>query len=209
MLVWYIKNVDMGLDYYGGTHMKNKLFLVAIAVLLLMLCACGESAKNDGQSDSTSDAQKGKAPKEIIMASSLISQDEAENILGTSITTAQPDKEIPPGAIQCVYSSDDIMLQVSITQDDLLSGLNLEFGGAENIFRELVDYQKLDSPDYIFAAENIGDEAYIIDLAETNRWSIHILQDGYLIAIHLSGGEKEWVWEKLKEAGKLAVKNLK
>lgn len=175
--------------------MRKSVLLVV--VIVLALCGCGKQ-------------QTENPPPEIIQASSLISLEAAMDILGTTLVVFQPDKEIPPGAIQCVYDSEDVMLTFSITQDALLSGLNLEYGGAKNGFQELVKYQKEDAPEDILPAKGIGDEAYFIDLAHTDQWSLHFLRKDHFVSIHLFGpGDKEWTIGKLSKLGKVADENLK
>ncbi len=187
--------------------MKKLLSLLIAAVFLPMLCACGTPAVDSPSLPQ--DSQEGKRPERVITASSLISLEEAEGILQTKLEVMEMDKEIPGGKLQCVYANDEIMLQIFITQDALMSGLNLEYGGAENTFNELVKFQREDSPEYIFEAGDLGEEAYFMDLAENNRWSLHILQRGCIISLHLDGTEeKDCVWEKLEEAGRLGAKNL-
>lgn len=178
--------------------MKRTISLVVIATIMLILCACGKQ-------------QETEQPTAAILASSLISREEGEAILEVALEVTQPDREIPPGASQCAYSTDDDMfLIITVTQNALLSEQHLKFGGAKNIFRELIDFQKEDAPEDMLPAKGIGEEAYYIDLAHTNQWTLHILQSDLMIAVHLSGhGDKDWIIEKLGQLGSLAVGNLK
>ena len=190
--------------------MRKRISLLIVTAFLFILCACGAFV-GEGESPASTplDSREEKAPEEVILASSLISLGEAEGILETKLEALEIDKEMPGGKLQCVYSNDKIMLQIFITQNALMTELNLEYGGAKNTFNELVKFQKEESSDYIFEVGNIGEEAYFMDLAETNRWSLHILRSDHMITLHLDGDEeKEYIWEKLEEAGKLSVQNL-
>ncbi len=175
--------------------MKKKLFLICAAILLLGLFACSEPPANEGN--------------DVILPSSLISLDEAEEVFEEEFKAIEIDNEMPGGALNCVYDSGDNLFQIFIRQDALMTGLNKEFGGAENYFNELVNFQKEDSPDFIIEVENLGDEAYYMDLAETNHWSLHIIKSGYVVELFLDGsGTNDWKLDMLKDAGELAVKNL-
>ena len=164
---------------------------------MLTLCACGKEQGNEG-------------PGKVILASSLISLEEGRDITGVEFELIQADKEIPPGASQCAYSSDDMFLIITVTQDALMSESGLKHGGVKKYFQELTSFQQEDAPEDILPAKGFGDEAYYIDLAHTNKWTLYILQNKYMIAIHLSGNpDKDWTIEKLAQLGRLALDNLK
>ena len=187
--------------------MNRKFICILLVIFILGLVACGAPA--DSEKDSSIDSADGDTPA-IITATSLVSIHEAEMLLGSGTTLSQDDKEVPPGTMQCVYESGDVMLVVGVTQDALISGLNLENGGAANMFKELIEFQKADAPQDMFEVSGFAGQAYIIDLAQIDHWSLHALQDGYLVAVHAYGiHDKDETWALLEAAGKIALENLK
>lgn len=149
------------------------------------------------------------------MASKLLSRDEAEAILGVELETIEMDKEIPPGAIQCLYESQDYSLNFNILQDALRSETGLKYGSsAREVFHILVDFQKEESPEgaSITLVEDLGDEAYFMDLAEADNWSLHILEGDYNMTISLfsyGNEDNNWIMGKLRESGQQMVTNLR
>ncbi|MGI6751578.1 MAG: hypothetical protein ACOX4U_03045 [Anaerovoracaceae bacterium] len=190
--------------------MRKKFLLICAIMLISGLFACGNPTANEATDASKSSDPAGEqVPADIIQPSSLISLNEAGEILKTELKAIEVDNEMPGGALNCVYDSEDNLLQIFIRQNSLMKGLNKEFGGTENYFNGMVSFQKEESPDFILEIENLGDEAYYMDLAETNRWSLHILKSGYVVELYLDGnGTKDWKLDILKEAGELAIKNL-
>ncbi len=191
--------------------MKKGLLSIIGTMLLGLVAACSSSDGSDKNSaaESSKPKKEAKLSKDVIAASSIISLQEAEEVLQMKLEALEIDQKMPAGKMKCVYGAGSVNFQVFITQDALMTGLNLKYGGAKNSFYELVKFQKKDSPNHIFEVKNLGEEAWFMDLAETNQWSLHILQSGYLIMLQLDGfGDKEQTWQKLKDAGELAVKKL-
>lgn len=190
--------------------MKKKISILLIVLLIFALSACGGTPPKEKDSASKpGDSANKESSADLILPSSLISLDDASKILAAEMKIIELDKEMPGGALHCVYDSGSNLFQVFIRQDALMKGQNKEIGGAENYFKEMVKYQKESSPKFITAVENLGEEAYFMDLAETNRWSLHILESGYLVELFLDGdGAKDWKLDLLNKAGELAIKNL-
>lgn len=190
--------------------MKKKISILLIVLLIFGLTACGGTPPKEKDSAlKPGDSASKESSANLILPSSLISLDDASKILAAEMKIIELDKEMPGGALHCVYDSGSNLFQIFIRQDALMTGQNKEFGGAENYFKEMVKYQKESSPKFIAAVENLGDQAYFMDLAETNRWSLHILESGYLVELFLDGdGAKDWKLDLLNKAGELAIKNL-
>lgn len=219
-----------------NTNIKKAL-IFSIVLVMTLLPACSSPTENKAETPIEVAENKVESPVEvevetqdevvkdsesekeytqdIIMASELLSKEDAEKIFGVGMETTEKDKELPQAAIQCVYQSDDYILNFYIRQDALRSDYDLEYGvNPRGTFRVLVDYQKEESPEDIVEVmtDGLGEEAYFIDSGATDDWSLHILEGDYEITVSLfSYGDKDndWIRGKLLECGDIIVKNLK
>jgi hypothetical protein len=180
-----------------GTNMK-RIFWLFIALAMLSLCACGAPAGNQGgaPSEAVASPPGDSAAAGIIEPSALISREEAESVLGISLGTAQTSEQKRVGLKQCLYESEDRFFQIGLTQQAMMPTEQTQT--PESLYRAIVE-----NFEDAVQAEGIGDEAYFATPG------LHVLQDGYYILIAIGNLSDEDNREKLTEAGRLAVKNLK
>lgn len=176
----------------------RKILSLFIALAMLLLCACGVPAGNQGGTPSEMGAT---APVEelsagIIEPSALISREEAESILGISLDTAETTEQERVALKQCLYESEDRFFQIGLTQQAMMPAGQSQT--PESLYRAIVE-----NFEDAVKVEGIGDEAYFATPG------LHILQDGYYILIAIGNLSDEGNREKLKQAGELAVENLK
>ena len=96
----------------------KKTLVLSMVLAMLSFCACGAPAgdKEEASSAPVPTLPQVEAPSDdVIMASALISLEQAEDTLGVSLEEIAADEEVPPGAIKCAYDSGDTMLQIFIT----------------------------------------------------------------------------------------------
>ena len=159
----------------------RKMLLLVIALLVPVLGACSAPAE--------------ESPC-IIEPSALISREEAESIMGTTLDTVRDVEEPRVGLKQRLYESQEHLFQIGLTQQAMMPAGQPQT--PESIYRAIVD-----NFDDAVSVPGIGDEAYFATPG------LHILQDGYYILVAVGNLSDETNQEKLKTAGKLAVTNLK
>ncbi len=173
----------------------RKILLLIVVTLLLSLCACSVPA--DDQSGMPPETgTRDKVTVGIIEPSALVSREEAENILGVSLNTVEALEQEKVGLKQCMYEQEDRFFQIGLTQQAMMPPEQTQT--PESLFRAIVD-----NFEDAARVEGIGNEAYFATPG------LHILQDDYYILIAIGNLNDEANREKLKEAGKLAVRNLK
>ncbi len=169
-----------------------------LALAMLLLCACGAPADNQGgaPSETGNALPGGSAAAGVIEPSSLISKEEAERILGVSLDAVQTSEQETVGLKQCLYDSEDHFFQIGLTQQAMMPAEQRQT--PESLYRAIVE-----NFEDAIKVEGVGDEAYFATPG------LHILQDGYYILIAIGNWDDEGNREKLTEAGSLAVENLK
>ncbi len=177
--------------------MKSFAKICLGTLLLLLLCACGAPAGDPAAAPS----QPPQAPPEhhaaaaVIEPSSLISKEEAEEILGVTLDTAESSEQEQVGLKQRFYGSEDHFLQLSLTQQAMMPAEQRQT--PESLYRAIVENFEDAIP-----VEGIGDEAHFATPG------LHILKDGYYILIAVGNLDDAGNREKLVEAGRLALENL-
>ena len=185
-----------------------RILSVLLAVFfLLALGACGTSPEGPPEepgsissvetaATTTPPASQAERPVDIIEPARLISKDEAEGILGKSLDTVETLEQERVGLKQCLYGSGDALFQIGLTQQVMMPAGQTQT--PEDLYRAIVE-----NFEDAVEVEGIGDEAYLATPG------LHILSDGYYILIALGNLSDKDNQEKLKEAGTLAVANLR
>lgn len=179
---------------------SDNVALVAVALLMAFLmssvAACGsDAAPSEGQDHASSNARA----VDVIEPSQLISQDEAESIIGHALDTAEDSEQERVGLKQRFYgSSDDLeaFLQVSLTQQAAMPPEQTQT--PEDLYRAITE-----NFDDAVKVEGIGEEACFATPG------LHILEKGYYILVAVGNLSVEANREKLKEGGRVAVGNLR
>ena len=177
--------------------MRRILWLL-IALVMLSLCACGAPADNPGDAplETENASPGGSATVGVIEPAALISKEGAEIILGVSLDTVQTSEQETVGLKQCLYESEGHFLQISLTQQAMMPAEQRQT--PESLYRAIVE-----NFEDAVQVDGVGDEAYFATPG------LHILEDGYYILIAIGNLDDETNREKLAEAGRLAVENLK
>lgn len=176
----------------------RRILSLFMALTMLLLCACGAPAGHQaGTPSETETAPSGKELSAgIIEPSALISREEAESILGVSLDTAETTEQERVGLKQCLYESEDRFFQIGLTQQTMMPAGQSQT--PESLYRAIVE-----NFEDAVKADGIGDEAYFATPG------LHILQDDYYILIAIGNLSDEGNKAKLKQAGEVAVGNLK
>lgn len=134
----------------------------------------------------------------LIDPEQLISSEEAAQLLGEAVTDGEKTQQEVVGLKICNYEAQDDnsfrFLQISITQQAFMPN---------DANTPLSMYEATVGAFESEAVEAIGDEAAFATPG------IHIMSNGYYISIAAGNLDDEAVRAVLKEAGALAVKNLK
>ncbi len=185
-----------------------RVLSVLVAVLFVLApAACGASPEGPSEEPGSKSsvgtaattippAPQVEPPADVIEPASLISKDEAEGILGKSLDTVETLEQERVGLKQCLYGSGDDLFQIGFTQQAMMPAGQTQT--PEDLYRAIVE-----NFEDAVEVEGIGDEAYLATPG------LHILYDGYYIVIALGNLSDENNREKLKEAGTLAVANLR
>jgi len=180
---------------------SDSVALVVVALLMVVflmssVAACGsDAAPSEGQDHASSNVR----PADLIEPSQLISQDEAESIIGHALDTVEDSEQERVGLRQRLYrSSDDLeaFLQVSLTQQAAMPPEQTQT--PEDLYRVTTE-----NFDDAVKVEGIGEEACFATPG------LHILEKGYYILVAVGNLSVEANREKLKEGGRVAVGNLR
>lgn len=185
----------------------KKIQCMFIAVLCAaLLCSCGKAPSNADVGESQNPASAAHepaadaAPPEIIEPEQLISKQEAEELAGEAMLDGEKTDNPVVGQKLCFYDAADEdsqgFLQIGLTQQAFMPE-----GSAntpESIYTTTRDYG-----DGCEVVEGIGYEAIVAG------GGYYILYDGYMVSVNAGNTDNETTKDILKEAGLLAVKNLK
>ena len=178
-------------------RMKKNLFVILAAFLALTAAACSSPEGDTSATTEATQAVQTEQPTQqgaLIEPSQLISQAEAEDILGVAVGEPEQREQAAVGQKLCVYEAGDKMLQVALTQAAMVPEGGIS---PEDQYRAIVDaFEDAEK------ADGIGDEAYFATPG------LHILKDGYYISIAMGNSDDETTRNMLLEAGITAVNNL-
>jgi len=166
------------------------------ALLMMALAACGsDGAPSADQGDAHPEGE----PAAIIEPSQLISQDEAESIIGHTLDVVEDTQEERVGLKQRLYTATDDMnalLQIGITQQAAMPPEQTQT--PEDLYRAITE-----NFDDAVQVDGIGEEACFATPG------LHILESGRYILVAVGNTSTDAARQKLKEAGRVAVENLR
>lgn len=189
------------------------IFLLIAALLTPMLFGCsqqtetGEEANPAAQTPSAPEPeeQASEAPSEtafIIEPEQLISKEEAEQILGEAVLDGEKIEQPVVGQKLIFYDAQnedsDRYLQISINQDAYIDN---DFQSTAAIYETTKD--AIDETAEEEEIDGVGEEYFF------GTPGLHIFTDGYYLCIAAESSDSDAVLGILREAGALAVKNLK
>ncbi|OPZ45312.1 MAG: hypothetical protein BWY94_01423 [Actinobacteria bacterium ADurb.BinA094] len=135
----------------------------------------------------------------MIEPSQLISQDEAESIIGHTLDVVEDTEEERVGLKQRLYTATDDMnalLQIGITQQAAMPPEQTQT--PEDLHRAITE-----NFDDAVQVDGIGEEACFATPG------LHILESGRYILVAVGNTSTDAARQKLKEAGRVAVENLR
>ncbi len=166
------------------------------ALLMMALAACGsDGAPSADQGDAHPEGE----PAAMIEPSQLISQDEAESIIGHTLDVVEDTQEERVGLKQRLYTATDDMnalLQIGITQQAAMPPEQTQT--PEDLYRAITE-----NFDDAVQVDGIGEEACFATPG------LHILESGRYILVAVGNTSTDAARQKLKEAGRVAVENLR
>ena len=166
------------------------------ALLMMALAACGsDGAPSADQGDAHPEGE----PAAMIEPSQLISQDEAESIIGHTLDVVEDTEEERVGLKQRLYTATDDMnalLQIGITQQAAMPPEQTQT--PEDLYRAITE-----NFDDAVQVDGIGEEACFATPG------LHILESGRYILVAVGNTSTDAARQKLKEAGRVAVENLR
>ena len=166
------------------------------ALLMMALAACGsDGAPSADQGDAHPEGE----PAAMIEPSQLISQDEAESIIGHTLDVVEDTEEERVGLKQRLYTATDDMnalLQIGITQQAAMPPEQTQT--PEDLHRAITE-----NFDDAVQVDGIGEEACFATPG------LHILESGRYILVAVGNTSTDAARQKLKEAGRVAVENLR
>lgn len=166
------------------------------ALLMMALAACGsDGAPSADQGDAHPEGE----PAAMIEPSQLISQDEAESIIGHTLDVVDDTEEERVGLKQRLYTATDDMnalLQIGITQQAAMPPEQTQT--PEDLYRAITE-----NFDDAVQVDGIGEEACFATPG------LHILESGRYILVAVGNTSTDAARQKLKEAGRVAVENLR
>jgi len=165
-------------------------------ILMMALAACGsDGAPSADQGDAHPEGE----PAAMIEPSQLISQDEAESIIGHTLDVVEDTEEERVGLKQRLYTATDDMnalLQIGITQQAAMPPEQTQT--PEDLHRAITE-----NFDDAVQVDGIGEEACFATPG------LHILESGRYILVAVGNTSTDAARQKLKEAGRVAVENLR
>ena len=166
------------------------------ALLMMALAACGsDGAPSADQGDAHPEGE----PAAMIEPSQLISQDEAESIIGHTLDVVEDTQEERVGLKQRLYTATDDMnalLQIGITQQAAMPPEQTQT--PEDLYRAITE-----NFDDAVQVDGIGEEACFATPG------LHILESGRYILVAVGNTSTDAARQKLREAGRVAVENLR
>ena len=166
------------------------------ALLMMALAACGsDGAPSADQGDAHPEGE----PAAMIEPSQLISQDEAESIIGHTLDVVEDTEEERVGLKQRLYTATDDMnalLQIGITQQAAMPPEQTQT--PEDLYRAITE-----NFDDAVQVDGIGEEACFATPG------LHILESGRYILVAVGNTSTDAARQKLREAGRVAVENLR
>ncbi|HQJ27591.1 MAG TPA: hypothetical protein PKZ80_10230 [Thermoleophilia bacterium] len=166
------------------------------ALLMMALAACGsDGAPSADQGDAHPEGE----PAAMIEPSQLISQAEAESIIGHTLDVVEDTEEERVGLKQRLYTATDDMnalLQIGITQQAAMPPEQTQT--PEDLYRAITE-----NFDDAVQVDGIGEEACFATPG------LHILESGRYILVAVGNTSTDAARQKLKEAGRVAVENLR
>jgi len=166
------------------------------ALLMMALAACGsDGAPSADQGDAHPEGE----PAAMIEPSQLISQDEAESIIGHTLDVVDDTEEERVGLKQRLYTATDDMnalLQIGITQQAAMPPEQTQT--PEDLYRAITE-----NFDDAVQVDGIGEEACFATPG------LHILESGRYILVAVGNTSTDAARQKLREAGRVAVENLR
>lgn len=158
-----------------------------------------QPSQDDEQTDDTeSQDQMDEQPSDsaLIEPEQLISKEEAAELLKEAVTDGEKTEQEVVGLKLVNYDAQDSFrfLQISITQQAFMPN---DANTPESLYEATVGAFESE------AVDAVGDQAAFATPG------LHIMSDGYYISIAAGNLDDEDVRAVLKEAGALAVKNLK
>ncbi len=172
--------------------MKYHLFLMA----LVFACT---PALSGCSADMQETAQEIPAQKALIEPCKLITKSDAEALIGEPVKEAEKSEQQVVGMKLCMYNPVDetsmSFLQITLTQQAFMNP-----GGVppSDIFHSIKEAQSEERVDL----DGFGDEAFIA------TGGLYILIDDYYISIGAGNIDSPLIRQRLKKAGKTAIKNL-
>ena len=184
----------------SNTCRRVGMALLATALLtvipMMALAACGsDGAPSGDQGDTHPEGE----PAAMIEPSQLISQDEAESIIGHTLDVVEDTQEERVGLKQRLYTATDDMnalLQIGITQQAAMPPEQTQT--PEDLYRAITE-----NFDDAVQVDGIGEEACFATPG------LHILESGRYILVAVGNTSTDAARQKLKEAGRVAVENLR
>jgi hypothetical protein len=183
--------------------MLVKRFVMASLVLFFLVGPMGCSEQESGGKATSQEGGAATAGMKagIIDPCLLITKDEAERIMGTTLAEGPSSEQKAVGLKICLYEAPDLtqgLFQVSLTQAAFMNEQALSFGqNPTSIFTTI----KENFPQRV-PVQGVGEEAFIAPPG------LHILYRGYYLGIALGNTDRAENRIKLEEAGKVAVSNL-
>ena len=166
------------------------------ALLMMALAACGsDGAPSADQGDAHPEGE----PAAMIEPSQLISQAEAESIIGHTLDVVDDTEEERVGLKQRLYTATDDMnalLQIGITQQAAMPPEQTQT--PEDLYRAITE-----NFDDAVQVDGIGEEACFATPG------LHILESGRYILVAVGNTSTDAARQKLREAGRVAVENLR
>ena len=212
-----------------------KKILTAILTLLLMLCllsGCslifppsGENGGSEGE-DAGDDNNAQEASKDVILASQLISAEDATVLIGQSMAVnSDSPNPYTPFTDKAYYTSEGYSFDIWLTQEalhDKDSDLenDLVKGDWQSYMKALEKAYSNNKHEEVIIIETDavqGASAYLQDGKAMGLWMLHIFCGDYKITLNLcnaslthedSAEERAWKQVTLEEMGNFAVKQL-
>ena len=186
--------------------MKSNNFALIIGIISIMIITSfiGCSSDNtNNQSNNIPNKEKDSSGN-IIEPSELISKKEAEILLNENLKDGEISGQKAVGLKLCLYNPEDNnstkSLQIGLTQISDMPKNVLDSGQSPKKIYESI---KENFSDTLTKVDGIGDEAFIA------TGGIYIMSGEYYITIMVGNISNEENINILKEAGKIAVGNLK
>lgn len=174
--------------------MKRFLSVLALLAVTFVMSACGDQPQNNSAPSAAA-----RTKDKPIQPEELISRQEAESLMNVRFKDCEKTAQAAVGQSICLYDSTDSdrFFQVSLVQDAAFSDEMLRHQNAASIYATTKEMLK-----DVTLVENVGDDAFIAIPG------IHILKETRYLTIAVGNSDDEANRMILREAGKVAMKNL-